>query len=58
MSDRGNTIKRLDILWFNILKLRRGERDEINGRPSNGLGTFHILCKNNYPRLRYSEENC
>lgn len=55
---KGKSIyEKLDALWFKILKHERGEVDEIDGRPANGLGTFHILCKKNHPRLRYAREN-
>lgn len=58
VSVTGAVYKELDRLWFQILKLERGETDQIDDRPGNALGTFHILCKGNHPRLRYCRENC
>jgi len=50
-------IIKMDAIWFKVLKKERGEFDEIDEHPANGLGTFHILCKGNHPRLRYFWEN-
>ena len=57
-SSRSKLYKKMDGIFFEILKIKRGERDEISGRPANGLAPHHILLKGNYPKLRYSEMNC
>ena len=57
-SERSKLIKDLDKLFRLVLIKKRGDIDEITGNPGNRLGTFHIMPKGAYPRLRYSERNC
>ena len=57
ISDKGRLVKELDRLFFRVLMAERGQRCEISDRPGKGLTPFHILCKSNYPRIRYSKEN-
>ena len=57
LSDRGRLRKQIGDLHFQILKLKRGERDELTGKPANGLGRFHILEVSTNPRLEFCDEN-
>ena len=56
-SAKGKLVAEIDHLFLRILKKERGEKDEIDGRPANGLGMFHILPKGRYPRLRWARQN-
>ncbi len=55
-SSRSKLIKECDKLMFEILKLERKGICQICGR-IQGVGTFHILSKGAYPRLRYIKSN-
>ncbi len=44
-------------LHLEVLKIKRGAKDEIDGRPANGLGRFHILEVSTNPRLEFVDEN-
>jgi hypothetical protein len=57
ISDRGRLRKECGKLHFELLKLKRGETDEITGQPANGLGRFHILEVSTNPRLEFVDEN-
>ena len=57
VSYRGQIVIEIDALYFKILCLERGLQCEISIRPANGLGTFHILPKGRYPRLRWKRQN-
>ena len=53
---KSDLIKKLDALMFKILILERGARCQICGGRA-GLGTFHILEKGKYQRIRYDKKN-
>ncbi len=51
-------IDKCKALLRKILKSERGERDEFNGRPSDGsLGLFHIMPEGRYPRISLHPQN-
>lgn len=56
VSDRGRLIKKIDKIFFEILKIERGAKCEICGRTQQ-IAPFHILDKGRYPRLRWHKEN-
>ena len=53
---RSNLIKKCDAQMFKILLVERGAICELCGGRAN-LGTFHILSKKKYPRIRYHKKN-
>ena len=55
-SFRSVLIKENDKLMFAELIRERGAKCEFCGR-TQGLGTFHILRKATYPRIRYHRAN-
>ena len=55
-SARGKLIAKADSLLFQLLKLKREAKCEISGR-TEGVGTFHILDKATFPRIRHHEMN-
>ena len=55
VSSRQAVIKFCDKLLFEILKIERGNRCEICGRPNPA--PHHILEKGTYPRLRFVKQN-
>jgi len=54
---RKRLIEEAEKLTFEILLYKRGDRCEICGVRSGSLGTFHILPKGRYPRIRFHERN-
>jgi hypothetical protein len=56
-TSRKKLREKIGKLHLEILKLKRGERDELTGKPSNRLGRFHILPVGNYPRIEFHDMN-
>lgn len=56
-SNRKKLREDIGKIHLEILKIRRGEFDEIDGRPANGLGRFHILEISTNPKLEFVDEN-
>ena len=56
-SSRKKLREAIGKIHFEILKIRRGGFDEIDGRPANGLGRFHILEISTNPRLEFVDDN-
>ena len=56
-SDKKKLRDKINALQFDILKIERGEKDELTGRPANGLGRFHILPVGEHPRLEFCPLN-
>ena len=54
-SDRGRLMKDCDKLFFEILKIERGSKCEVCGRPNPTPA--HTLSKGVHPRLRYEKAN-
>lgn len=55
-SERSKLIKKCDELFFKVLVKERGRKCEICNK-TKGIGPSHILSKQKYPRLRYSQQN-
>ena len=53
---RSALIKECEKLLFKILKKERGEMCELCGGTAL-LGTFHIMSKKTYPRIRLNKQN-
>lgn len=56
-SDRKKLDEKIKDLLRQILIIERGDRDELTGRPGNGLGLFHILLEGTHPRLKFYKRN-
>lgn len=56
-SERAKLIKKCEDLLREILKIERGNKDELTGAEPNKLGLFHILEKGTYPKIRLHKEN-
>ena len=56
-SKRSHLIHDCDRLFSRFVRLSRGEKCEVHGRPCPRLGVSHIFNKRRFPRLRYAEEN-
>ncbi len=56
-SDRKKLRDDIGALQLILLKLQRGDKDEITGTPAKGLGRFHILRVASHPRLEFEPLN-
>jgi len=55
VSSKQAIIKYCDKLLFEILKIKRGDKCEVCGRPNPA--PHHVFFKGEYPRLRFREDN-
>jgi len=56
-SKRMKLIDKCEDLLREILKIERGDKDELTGAPPKMLGLFHILEKGTYPKIRLHKVN-
>ena len=56
-SKRMKLIDKCEDLLREILKIERGDKDELTGAPPKMLGLFHVLEKETYPKIRLLKAN-